>query len=154
MEDILVKKNPWEGEICGRKNCLICETKEKDEKVMKKNCSKRNLVYKTWCQTCLIRDIKRKEKGKENHGEKGTTETGNPRVPPSRNEKGETPTGSEEKVVEGENIEEREKENETENSGVVSDGKEKGSFPTGEERGKCDKEIHQHIYIGETARSA
>ena len=28
----------------------------KDEKVKKKSCSKRNLVYITWCQTCDVRD--------------------------------------------------------------------------------------------------
>jgi hypothetical protein len=28
----------------------------KDEKIHKKDCSKRNLVYKTWCQTCYLRD--------------------------------------------------------------------------------------------------
>ena len=39
-----------------RKNCLPCETKLKDEKVKKKSYSNINLVYKTWCQTCYVRD--------------------------------------------------------------------------------------------------
>ena len=33
LEDILVRKNPWEGETCGRKLCFPCMTKEKDEKI-------------------------------------------------------------------------------------------------------------------------
>ena len=52
MEDILIKKNPWEGDSCTRNKCLLCTTKLKDEKIPKKSCSKRNLVYRT----CYERD--------------------------------------------------------------------------------------------------
>jgi hypothetical protein len=67
LEDILVRKNPWEGETCGRKLCFPCMAKEKDEKIAKKNCSKRNLVYITWCETCKLRDLEemKKEAGEE-----------------------------------------------------------------------------------------
>ena len=53
LEDVLVKKNLWEGENCEREKCLLCDTKFKDEKIVKKSCTKRNLVYKTWCNTCF-----------------------------------------------------------------------------------------------------
>ena len=55
LEHILVKKNPWEGECCDRKSCLLCNTKRRADKPKMKSCTKRNLVYKTWCQTCNVR---------------------------------------------------------------------------------------------------
>jgi hypothetical protein len=33
----------------------VTETKRREEKPKMKSCTKRNLVYKTWCQTCLAR---------------------------------------------------------------------------------------------------
>ena len=56
LEDILVKKNMWEGEECGRQKCLLCRTKSREEKPSKKSCTKRNSVYRTWCNTCYERD--------------------------------------------------------------------------------------------------
>ena len=52
LENILHKSNPWSGENCERKSCLLCETKLKTEKKMSQSCSKRNLTYKTWCHSC------------------------------------------------------------------------------------------------------
>ena len=46
LEDILVRKNIWEGEDCGRPHCLLCKSKAKEEKPSKKSCTKRNAVYK------------------------------------------------------------------------------------------------------------
>ena len=57
LENILVKKNPWDGECCERKSCLLCDTKRRADKPKMKSCTKRNLVYKTWCQTCLSREL-------------------------------------------------------------------------------------------------
>ena len=44
--------NPWRGEHCGRTDCWPCETKTWTEQDTRKECSKRSLVYETWCQTC------------------------------------------------------------------------------------------------------
>ena len=74
LEDILVKKNPWEGNHCERKRCLLCETKLREEKIKKKSCSKRNLVYKTWCNTCYEKDKKTEEEGNTKKGEGGEKE--------------------------------------------------------------------------------
>ena len=58
LEDLLVQNNPWAGEICLRKDCFLCNSKEKDSKLARKSCSKRNLVYRTWCHTCREKDEK------------------------------------------------------------------------------------------------
>ena len=47
--DILHKANPWQGEDCNREKCFICSTKQKTEKNLSQDCSKRNVVYETWC---------------------------------------------------------------------------------------------------------
>ena len=52
IEDLLHKSNPWENTDCGRENCLSCESSIKDERNKFKNCTRRSVVYKTWCQTC------------------------------------------------------------------------------------------------------
>ena len=44
--------NPWRGDHCGRQDCWPCETKSWTEKDKKKDCTKKSLVYETWCQTC------------------------------------------------------------------------------------------------------
>ena len=53
---MLVKSNPWAGMLCGQTTCLLCETKEKTGQNLNQNCSKRNLTYQTWCNTCKERD--------------------------------------------------------------------------------------------------
>ena len=63
LEDILHKSNPWEGIDCGRDDCLLCLSSSKEERKSGIDCTKRNVVYETWCQTC--RDIKKKEIEKE-----------------------------------------------------------------------------------------
>ena len=45
-----------------RENCFICNTKEKDTKITRRSCTKRNVVYKTWCNTCKVRDEEKKKK--------------------------------------------------------------------------------------------
>ena len=64
----LVRSNPWAGQDCGRFGCLLCETKSRSGKNLTQSCSKRNLTYQTWCQTCKNRD----EKGKEAEDDKQT----------------------------------------------------------------------------------
>ena len=53
--DILHTSNPWKGEDCGRDKCLLCMSKEMTGKGKKQDCTKRSLVYETWCQTCYMR---------------------------------------------------------------------------------------------------
>ena len=51
---------------CGRQGCLLCETKLKAKKNKSQDCHTRNLVYETWCMSCLKRDeqeIEIKHKG-------------------------------------------------------------------------------------------
>jgi hypothetical protein len=53
---LLCKSNHWAGKLCGRGGCLLCYTKEKTGENLGQSCTRRNLVYETWCQTCLERD--------------------------------------------------------------------------------------------------
>ena len=55
LGSILVKSNPWAGQICGRQHCLLCATKEKSGKNLSQNCSKRSITYQTWCDSCKQR---------------------------------------------------------------------------------------------------
>ena len=62
--DVLHTANPWKGEDCGRDRCLLCKTKQMTGKGLKSDCSKRSIVYETWCETCLkteIEDIDKEE---------------------------------------------------------------------------------------------
>ena len=65
LVDILVKSNPWKGEICDREECLICDTKVKTGKGKNQDCSGRNISYETWCADCEKKEIDRVEKEKE-----------------------------------------------------------------------------------------
>ena len=56
LEDLLTKSNPWQGIDCGRNGCLLCETKQKTGKNTSQDCHTRNLVYETWCMSCLQKD--------------------------------------------------------------------------------------------------
>ena len=59
LERSLHKSNPWAGEECSRLNCLPCLTKSKTGKFTDQSCSKRSLVYQTWCESCRVRDTDR-----------------------------------------------------------------------------------------------
>ena len=56
LENLLTKSNPWQGQDCGRQKCLLCHTKQKTGKNLGQDCHTRNLVYETWCISCLKRD--------------------------------------------------------------------------------------------------
>jgi hypothetical protein len=56
LGSMLVRSNPWAGINCGREGCLLCETKQKTGQTLTQNCTKRNLTYQTWCNTCKERD--------------------------------------------------------------------------------------------------
>ena len=56
LEQLLHKSDPWSGKECERPNCILCKTKQETEKGLTKSCSRRNLVYETWCRLCEKRD--------------------------------------------------------------------------------------------------
>ena len=64
--NMLVSSNPWSGLDCGRQGCLLCETKVKTGQNLTQNCSKRNLTYQTWCNSCKEKD----EEGKSEEEKK------------------------------------------------------------------------------------
>ena len=63
--NLLTSSNPWRGKICDRPNCMLCDTKARTGKNLKQDCSKRNLVYETKCETCEKREIEKIEKDPE-----------------------------------------------------------------------------------------
>ena len=48
-----------EGQECGRQDCMLCSTKNYTGKNKTQECSKRSLVYQTYCITCKERDIEK-----------------------------------------------------------------------------------------------
>ena len=50
--EMLHSTNPWRGEDCGRQGSWICQTKKVTGKNKTQDCTKRSLVYETWCETC------------------------------------------------------------------------------------------------------
>ena len=65
VEDLLHRSNPWQGQDCGRKECLLCKTKVKLDRFKEQDCTKRCIVYETWCLTCEMREISRIEDEEE-----------------------------------------------------------------------------------------
>jgi hypothetical protein len=55
LEDLLHRADPWQGKDCGR-DCLLCITKQKTGNNSTQDCSRRSLVYETWCMTCFDQD--------------------------------------------------------------------------------------------------
>ena len=51
-----VRSNPWSGMNCGRRGCMLCETKAKTGQNLTQNGSKRNLTYQPWCNSCKEMD--------------------------------------------------------------------------------------------------
>ena len=56
-QDILHKSDPWENRDCKRENCAACKTATENEKIKFKNCTKRSVVYMTWCQSCKVKKL-------------------------------------------------------------------------------------------------
>ena len=52
IEDILTKTDPWKGSDCRRENCFLCNTKIITGKDLKKDCTKRNILYEIRCLSC------------------------------------------------------------------------------------------------------
>ena len=55
LVDILHKSDPWAGQDCGREGCLLCDTKKKEGKSNSQDCHRRNVIYQTWCRTCMMK---------------------------------------------------------------------------------------------------
>ena len=62
IKDLLTRSNPWKGQDCKRKNCLLCLTKMKSEKNTSQDCHRRNLVYEIHCETCEAKEREKIEK--------------------------------------------------------------------------------------------
>ena len=70
LVDILHRADPWLGKDCGRPQCLLCETKMKTEKDMRQDCTKRCVIYETWCMTCEEKEVRRIEEETEDEKER------------------------------------------------------------------------------------
>jgi hypothetical protein len=70
LVDILHKANPWAGEDCQRKRCLLCTTKQMEGKENSQDCKRRNCVYETTCLTCKRRQDLEIEEKFSNEGKK------------------------------------------------------------------------------------
>ena len=68
--DMLRSTNPWKGEHCGREDCWLCWTKEMTGKDKTQDCTRRSVVYETWCETCLRADIAEIEESTEDDEER------------------------------------------------------------------------------------
>ena len=61
LEDVLTKADPWQGQECGRPKCLLCMTKNMTGKYTTQDCTRRSLIYESWCMTCQEKDLKEAE---------------------------------------------------------------------------------------------
>ena len=57
LQDILTTSNPWRGKDCERDLCLPCDTKERTGKDKTQDCSRRSVVYETWCLNCEKEEV-------------------------------------------------------------------------------------------------
>ena len=61
LMDILTSSDPWRGRDCLREGCLLCQTKSRSGKLLTQDCSRRSIVYETYCITCKEKKIKELE---------------------------------------------------------------------------------------------
>ena len=59
LSRVICKTDPWAGQDCERVDCPMCETTMQVEGAKGQDCSKRNVLYLTWCQDCKDRDEKK-----------------------------------------------------------------------------------------------
>ena len=59
LSRVICKTDPWAGKDCEREDCPMCETSMEVEGAKGQDCSKRNVLYETWCQDCKDRDEKK-----------------------------------------------------------------------------------------------
>ena len=53
--------DPWRGRDFLCEGCLICQTKSRSGKLLTQDCSRRSVVYETYCITCKEKNIKELE---------------------------------------------------------------------------------------------
>ena len=70
VSTMLTDSDPWSGQDCVRESCWLCETKAATGKLLSQDCTRRNLVYETYCMTCEEMDAKRLEEEEKERGEK------------------------------------------------------------------------------------
>ena len=65
LGDVLCRSDHWAGRLCDRQACLLCTTKQATGENLRQSCTKRNIVYEIWCQTCKQADEEEaEEKGR------------------------------------------------------------------------------------------
>ena len=65
IQDLLHKSNPWEDKDCERKSCHPCLSSSKSDESEFKSCTKRSIIYETWCQTCLSKEEKKLRRNRD-----------------------------------------------------------------------------------------
>ena len=70
IEDLLHRSNPWQGQDCKREKCLLCMTKVRTGKFQEQDCTKRCIVYETWCISCEEKEIEKLENEEEDENTK------------------------------------------------------------------------------------
>ena len=69
LSRMISKTDPWAGRDCEREACLQCETRLETGQGKGQDCSKRNVLYETWCDQCRKEDEAiAVEKGKDPEG--------------------------------------------------------------------------------------
>ena len=58
VSSMLTDSDPWSGQDCSRKSCWLCETKLSTGKLNNQDCTRRNLVFETYCMSCEEKDGK------------------------------------------------------------------------------------------------
>ena len=53
---LICKTDPWSGKDCDRSACTMCETRIETGEGKEQDCSKRNILYETWCRRCKEED--------------------------------------------------------------------------------------------------
>ena len=74
VSSMLTDSDPWSGQNCSRESCWLCETKLITGKNTNQDCTRRNLVYETYCMSCEEKDGKAAEQGEKEEGRKEQTE--------------------------------------------------------------------------------
>ena len=65
VSSMLTDSDPWSGQDCSRESCWLCETKLTTGKLTNQDCTRRNLVYETYCMSCEEKDGKATEPGEK-----------------------------------------------------------------------------------------
>ena len=61
LVNILHKADSWAGQDSLSTKCMLCRTKIKTGKHLTQDCTKRNIIYETWCIDCYDEDKRKIE---------------------------------------------------------------------------------------------